>query len=91
MTRLKQEPWIELDVEESGIHHIRLRVKPTRPASSHWSEWSPTASWTSEGEVSPTFGTFDAMPCHKLKPYIYYMFSHAEDSLSHPEKLTVGA
>ncbi|XP_029583180.1 interleukin-2 receptor subunit beta isoform X1 [Salmo trutta] len=55
LTRLKQEPWMELDVEESGIHHIRLRVKPTRPASSHWSEWSPTASWTSEGEVSPTF------------------------------------
>uniref|UniRef100_A0A4W5MK27 Interleukin 2 receptor, beta n=1 Tax=Hucho hucho TaxID=62062 RepID=A0A4W5MK27_9TELE len=60
LTRLKQEPWIELGVEESGIHHIRLRVKPTQPASSHWSEWSPTASWTSEGEVSPTFGTFDS-------------------------------
>uniref|UniRef100_A0A4W5M104 Interleukin 2 receptor, beta n=1 Tax=Hucho hucho TaxID=62062 RepID=A0A4W5M104_9TELE len=55
LTRLKQEPWMELRVEESGIHHIRVRVKPTQPASSHWSEWSPTASWTSEGEVLPTF------------------------------------
>ncbi|XP_055752912.1 interleukin-2 receptor subunit beta-like isoform X1 [Salvelinus fontinalis] len=55
LTRPKQEPWMELGVEESGIHHIRVRVKPTRPPSSHWSEWSPTASWTSEGKVSPTF------------------------------------
>ncbi|CAB1341472.1 unnamed protein product [Coregonus sp. 'balchen'] len=55
LTRLKQELWMELGVEESGIHHIRVRVKPTLPASTHWSDWSPTASWTSEGEVSPTF------------------------------------
>ncbi|XP_064844696.1 interleukin-2 receptor subunit beta isoform X1 [Oncorhynchus masou masou] len=58
LTRLNHEPWIELDVEESGIHHIRVRVKPTQPPSSHWSEWSTTASWTSEDEVSPTFDAF---------------------------------
>ncbi|KAK6300094.1 hypothetical protein J4Q44_G00301270 [Coregonus suidteri] len=55
LTRLKQELLMVLGVEESGIHHIRVRVKPTQPVSTHWSDWSPTASWTSEGEVSPTF------------------------------------
>ncbi|XP_026215903.1 interleukin-2 receptor subunit beta isoform X2 [Anabas testudineus] len=31
-----------------GICHVRVRVKYSKKADSHWSNWSPTASWMGE-------------------------------------------
>ncbi|XP_078125549.1 interleukin-2 receptor subunit beta [Sander vitreus] len=33
-----------------GHHKVRVRVKPTEPANSHWSNWSPTTSWVTTSQ-----------------------------------------
>ncbi|KAL0992480.1 hypothetical protein UPYG_G00093880 [Umbra pygmaea] len=55
------EPWMDIKMDEDGLHQIRVRVKSTYPPSVHWSDWSPTASWEAEYKVPPTFNQQDHM------------------------------
>lgn len=37
-----------------GPCQVRVRVKPSDRHNSHWSDWSPTTSWTGATDVART-------------------------------------